>query len=374
MSSQLGKVFKISTFGESHGAQMGVVIDGCPAGLELDFNKIQDKLNRRKPGQSSLTSSRKEPDQFKCVSGIENYITLGSPITLTTDNKDAKPNEYQDINKILRPSHADFSVLKKYGIKSSSGGGRLSARETWGRVAAGAIAEQAMNKISPSIETIAFISSVAEINANFDVSNINANSIQDSTFPCPDMNTSKKMKTFIQATKDSGDSCGGTITCIIKGVPQGLGEPVFDKFEALLAHAMLSLPATKSFEIGSGINGTKLMGSEHNDPFTVDENTQKIRTSKNASGGIQGGISNGELIYFKVGFKPPSTIFKPQTSVDLNLKEINYTKKGGRHDPCVLPRAVVIIEAMAELVTLDLILRHQNSQITKTTLYSKPLA
>ncbi len=363
MSSQLGKIFKITTFGESHGHQVGVVIDGCPAGLNIDFSKIQQKLDRRKPGQSPWTSPRKEEDKIKCISGLSGTTTLGSPITLVTDNKDAKPQEYKDINKILRPSHADFTVREKYGFQAPSGGGRLSARETWARVAAAGVAEQVMEQMEPTIKTRAFISSVAQIQAAFDLVHADQISIDSEDFPCPDPEAAKKMKAYIENMKQDGDSCGGTITCLIEGAPTGLGEPIFDKFEALLAQAMLSLPASKSFEVGSGLVGTTQKGSEHNDPFSIDPKTKRIKTLKNSSGGIQGGISNGEMIYFKVGFKPPSTIFKTQDSVDHDQNKVSYTKKGGRHDPCVLPRAVVIVESMAQIVTLDLILRNKASKM-----------
>ncbi len=348
MGNRFGKIFSVTTFGESHGEAVGVVIDGVPSGLKIDMGRIQAALNRRKPGQSALTSPRAETDMVKCLSGVEDDITLGSPLTLMVMNQDKRPEDYQELAEILRPSHADFTTLAKYGVKSKSGGGRASARETIGRVAAGAVAEQVLEKFLGSYEITAWVQSVGGMTCKrVDEAKVQRAEVDQSPVRCPDLDSAKTMIKLIEEVRDAGDSVGGIIRCVIRGVPAGLGEPVFDKLEADLAKAMLSLPATKGFEIGSGFLGTTLRGSAHNDAFiTINE---KIRTTTNHSGGVQGGMTNGESIVFNVAFKPVATIAHPQSTVTASGQPIVMAPKSGRHDPCVLPRAVPIEEAMANL-------------------------
>ena len=362
MASVFGKLFQITTFGESHGKAVGVVIDGCPAGCEISLAQIQGWLGRRRPGQSHLTTPRDEKDQVHCYSGIEDGKTLGSPITLLVYNEDQRPKDYDKMQDIYRPSHSDFTTATKYGLKAKSGGGRSSARETIGRVAAAALAEQVLATMQPSIKVTAWVSSVKDISyITSTPEKVTKNLVDQSLVRCPDENISRQMIQLIEQAKAEGDSVGGMITCCIQGCPVGLGEPIFDKLEADLAKAMLSLPATKSFEIGSGIEGTKLFGSQHNDEFIKADS--QIRTKTNNSGGIQGGISNGENIIIRVGFKPTSTIMKTQKSVDSSGKEVEFAAKG-RHDPCVLPRAVPMVEAMATLVIIDHYLRNKTIKLT----------
>lgn len=359
MSNSFGKIFHITTFGESHGHSVGVVIDGCPSNINIDIAKIQKALNRRRPGQSHITSPRDEQDQVTILSGVENNLTLGTPITLVVKNKDYNPNDYKDISKVFRPSHADYTTQAKYGIRSQSGGGRSSARETIGRVAAGAVAEQVLEVLAPKIKIVAWVQAVKNLKvASTDYSNINRELIERSiirSLPGPHHG---KMLKLIEETQEAGDSLGGIVKCLVLNPTLGLGEPVFDKLEADLAKAIMSIPATKGFEVGLGFASTSLYGSEHNDHFTVTDNNQ-IKTLSNRSGGIQGGISNGETIYFQAAFKPTSTIFKEQETVDEEGKKIKFKPKSGRHDACVLPRAVPIVEAMTSIVILDHYLQQQ---------------
>ena len=356
MTNSIGQLFRVTTFGESHGPALGVVIDGCPPKLPLDESDIQPQLDRRRPAQSELTTPREEADRVTILSGVDNGITLGTPIALRVKNTDQRPADYRQMRSIPRPSHADYTYQKKYGIQALSGGGRASARETIGRVAAGAIAEKFLSE-RYGIDIVAWVSSVSRIEASAaDILNIVRNDVDRSGVRCPDASTAQKMITAIETAKEAGDSLGGIISCVCRNVPAGLGEPVFDKAEAMLAQAMLSIPATKGFEIGSGFAGSRMHGSEHNDPFIKKESG--LGTATNFSGGIQGGITNGEPIVFRVAFKPPATIGLAQQTVDFDGKQVTLEAKG-RHDPCVVPRAVPIVESMAALVILDLVLRQE---------------
>lgn len=351
MFSSLGTVFRVTTFGESHCKGVGAVVDGCPARLPLTEADLQPQLDRRRPGQSALTTPRQEADQVTILSGTEKGVTLGTPIALLVANRDQRPEDYGEMAAIPRPSHADWTYLLKYGIKASSGGGRSSARETIGRVAAGAIAEKLL-RIRHGIEIVAWVSRAGSVECPMpDVAAVTRAQVDASAVRCPDAASAARMIDLIQRTRDEADSVGGVLTCVCRNVPAGWGEPVFDKLEARLAHAMLSIPATKGFEIGSGFDGSRLKGSEHNDRFEVRDG--RLRTRTNNSGGVQGGISNGEPIVFRVAFKPPATIGKAQPTVDLDGNEVVLEAKG-RHDPCVVPRAVSIVEAMAALVLIDL--------------------
>lgn len=357
--NSFGEIFRITTFGESHGKAIGVVIDGCPAGLSIDFDFIQLELARRKPGQSSITTQRKENDTFEILSGIFEGKTLGSPIAIIIKNEDHKPEDYTHLKDAYRPSHADFTYQEKYGIRDYRGGGRASARETASRVVAGAIAKQLLSKAG--IEIVAYVSSVGKIQLEKTYQQLDLSKTDSNIVRCPDEETANKMIELIQETKAKGDTVGGIITCVIKHTPVGLGEPVFDKLHADLAKAMLSINAVHGFEYGSGFAGTRLNGSEHNDVF--EKNAKgKIVTHTNNSGGIQGGISNGMDIYFNVAFKPVATIMQTQTTVNKDGNETEVKGKG-RHDPCVVPRAVPIVEAMAALVLADHLLRAKVSKI-----------
>ncbi|KDR85215.1 hypothetical protein GALMADRAFT_218302 [Galerina marginata CBS 339.88] len=391
--STFGTLFRVTTYGESHCASVGAIIDGCPPGLELSAQDIQVQLSRRRPGQSDLTTPRNEKDFVQLQSGIEQGVTLGTPIALLVKNEDQRPHDYTETDLYPRPSHADYTYLQKYGIKASSGGGRSSARETIGRVAAGAIAEKYL-KIVYGIEIVAFVSSVGKVHLpatiappsltpiNSDeeddtandalskdlvnlLSTISRDEVDKYPTRCPHPETSERMIKRIIRAKDAQDSIGGTVTCVIRNVPSGLGEPVFDKFEASLAHAMLSIPATKAFEIGSGFRGTEVPGSQHNDPF-VNDGTGRLRTTSNWSGGIQGGITNGENVYFRIGFKSPATISQAQDTAKYDGTPGSLAARG-RHDPCVVPRAVPIVEAMAAIVVMDQLLI-QNSRKTAANL------
>ncbi len=356
MSSNFGTLFRIATFGESHCKSVGVVIDGCPPGLPLVESDIQKQLGRRRPGQSQLTTDRQEKDQVVILSGTENGVTLGSPIGLKVDNLDQRPSDYGDMEMIPRPSHADFTYMAKYGIKAASGGGRASARETIGTVASGAVAEKIL-KLKYGVEIVAWVSSVGPlVAAPVDHQTITRELVDQTDLRCPDSAISEKMRSLILELKEAGDSTGGTVSCVIRNVPAGLGEPVYEKLEAKLAQAMLAIPATKGFEIGSGFTGTTLRGSEHNDPFIQKE--ARLGTASNNSGGIQGGISNGEPIYFRVGFKPPATISQSQQTANYAGDAVTLKAKG-RHDPCVVPRAVPIVESMAALVLVDMAFRQE---------------
>jgi chorismate synthase len=350
MSNSFGSIFRVTTFGESHCRMVGAVVDGCPPRLELAESDIQPQLDRRRPGQNSLTTPRSESDTVTIVSGVENGLTLGTPVALLVPNKDQRPGDYSEMDEIPRPSHADFTYLSKYGIKASSGGGRSSARETIGRVAAGAIAEKILRTLY-GIEIVAWVHSVGEIAAEaVDMNLTDRTAVDASAVRCPDPSASEKMVALINRLRDQKDSTGGTVICACRNVPAGWGDPVFDKLQARFAHAMMSLPATRGFEIGSGFGGTKLRGSEHNDPFIRKDG--RLGTVTNNSGGIQGGISNGEMIYFKTAFKPPATIGKPQETSTYSGEPATLEAKG-RHDPCVVPRAVPIVEAMAALILVD---------------------
>lgn len=356
MSSNFGTLFKVSTFGESHCKSVGVVIDGCPPGLKLVETDIQRQLDRRRPGQSKLTTDRKEKDQVQILSGTEHGVTLGSPIALKVNNLDQRPADYGEMETIPRPSHADFTYMAKYGIKASSGGGRSSARETIGTVSSGAVAEKIL-ALAYGMEIVAWVSSVGPLEAApADHQKITREIVDQTDLRCPDTEVGEKMRALIMELKDGGDSTGGTVSCVIRNVPAGLGEPVYEKLEAKLAQAMLAIPATKGFEIGSGFGGTRLRGSTHNDPFVMKE--ARLGTATNNSGGIQGGISNGESIYFRVAFKPPATISQPQQTADYQGTPLTLEAKG-RHDPCVVPRAVPIVEAMAALVMVDMAMRQE---------------
>jgi chorismate synthase len=356
MSSSFGTVFRVTTFGESHGRGVGAVIDGCPQGISLSETDIQHQLDRRRPAQSKLTTSRKETDSVTILSGVDNGLTLGTPIALMVKNINQRPADYRRMRSVPRPSHADYTYQMKYGIQASSGGGRASARETIGRVGAGAIAEKFLYE-RYGIDIVAWVSAVSTIEApSTDVLSVSRNDVDQSAVRCPDEASAKKMIAAIEAAQEVGDSLGGIISCVCRNVPAGMGEPVFDKAEAMLAQAMLSIPATKGFEIGSGFAGSRMCGSEHNDAF-IKKGTD-LGTTTNYSGGVQGGISNGEPIIFRVAFKPPATISLPQKTVDF---EGNATvlEARGRHDPCVVPRAVPIVESMAALVIVDLALRQK---------------
>jgi chorismate synthase len=356
MGNTFGQLFRITTFGESHGGGIGVVIDGCPPRLDISEADIQQELDRRRPGQSKVTTQRKEEDQCEILSGVFEGKTLGTPIALAVRNKDARPKDYSDIAGKFRPSHADYTYQAKYGIRNWQGGGRASARETIGRVAAGAVAKKILRSLYPNLEIIAYVTQIHDIAANIDRSTVKMKDVEKNIVRCPDAAAAKRMISLIEQVRDNGDSIGGVIECVVRGVPPGLGEPVFDKLEADLAKAMLSIPATKGFEIGSGFAATRMRGSQHNDPFEM--RAGKIRTTTNKSGGVQGGISNGEDIYFRVAFKPPATIALQQKTVTSSKQQSELAARG-RHDPCVLPRAVPIVEAMAALVLCDHALRHQ---------------
>ncbi|RYZ58818.1 MAG: chorismate synthase [Proteobacteria bacterium] len=356
MTNTFGHLFRITTFGESHGGAVGVIIDGCPSAHKIDLGKVQAFLDRRRPGQSHLASPRDEKDKVECVSGLVNGITLGTPITLIVRNEDMKQDDYSDLTQVYRPSHADYTTDLKYGVKAPSGGGRASARETIGRVAGAAIAEQILNALLPDLRVVACVDRVKDIQADV-LAKFTRAEVDEHPLRCPDKVKRDAMEALILDAKKNGDSVGGSIACFIYNCPGGLGEPVFDKLEADLAKAMMSLPASKGFEVGSGFAGTYLNGSEHNDAFVVKDG--KIRTASNRSGGIQGGISNGETISMRIGFKPVATIFKDQQSVDRAGNEQTMKPKAGRHDPCVLPRAVPMVEAMALLTVMDHVLRQR---------------
>lgn len=348
MPNSFGTLFRITTWGESHGPAVGVVVDGCPPNLPIAVEEIQAELDRRRPGQSDIVTPRKEEDRVEILSGVFEGRTTGVPISMLVRNADQRPGAYDEMREKFRPSHADFTYQAKYGIRDHRGGGRSSARETIGRVAAGAIAK----KILAGVEIRAFVTQIHDIAAPAEalaefpsLAAVEANAVR-----CPHAPTAAAMIERIKAVRSEGDSVGGVIECRVRGVPAGLGEPVFDRLEADLAKAMLSLPATKGFEIGSGFGGTKLKGSEHNDVFVSRDGA--VRTATNRSGGVQGGISNGEEIVFRVAFKPTATILQPQKTVDVRGTETELAARG-RHDPCVLPRAVPIVEAMTALVLVD---------------------
>ena len=356
MSSSFGKIFRVTTFGESHGGAVGVILDGCPPRLKIDIDLIQKDLDRRRPGQSQITTPRNEEDKIEILSGLKGDITLGTPIAMIVRNKDQKPIDYNNLEQVFRPSHADGTYHLKYGIQANSGGGRASARETIGRVASGAIAKQLLKKLYRT-EILSWVKRIHNIDSTINSSDISLEKIDSNIVRCPDKEIAEKMIERIKELQLQGDSCGGVIECLVRNLPSGLGMPVFDKLEADLAKAMMSLPATKGFEIGSGFAGTYLTGSEHNDPFIKSEDNSKLKTLSNNSGGIQGGISNGEIINMKIAFKPTATIKKEQKTVRSDGEEVNLQAKG-RHDPCVLPRAVPMVDSMVALVLADHLLRN----------------
>lgn len=351
-----GQLFRVTTFGESHGGAVGAVVDGCPPGLAISKEEIQKELDRRKPGQSAITSPRKEQDEIHILSGLMDGKTTGTPILLLAYNTDAKPEDYLNLKDLYRPGHADYTFQKKYGIRDWKGSGRASARETLGRVAAGAIAKKYL-KEKLHIEILSFVEQVGNIKTSVDFNNVTMEQIESNIVRCPDPKTAEKMIRLIEEVRDDGDSIGGVIRGVIKHVPVGLGEPVFDKLPADLGKAMMSINAVKGFEIGSGFEGVRLRGSEHNDAFYITEEG-KIATKTNHAGGTLGGISNGETMYFRVAIKPVSTIKKKQQTVNMHNEEVSL-EATGRHDPCVLPRAIPIVDAMSALVIMDHYLRQK---------------
>jgi chorismate synthase len=354
MGSTFGHLFRITTFGESHGGGVGVVIDGCPPKLEISAEEIQLELDRRRPGQSKITTPRKEEDTCEILSGLHEGQTTGTPIAILVRNKDQRSQDYGDMAVKYRPSHADATYDAKYGIRSVAGGGRSSARETIGRVAAGAIARKILSQ--QGVEIVAYVKRIKDLDSQVDQATVTMDQVDSNIVRCPDSAAAEKMIALIESARDEGDSLGGVLECVVRGCPVGLGEPVFDKLEADLAKAVMSLPATKGFEIGSGFFGTTLKGSEHNDAFYMEGD--RLRTMTNNSGGIQGGISNGEAITMRVAFKPTATIRKEQQTVSNTGDETTLAAKG-RHDPCVLPRAVPMVEAMVALVLCDHLLRQR---------------
>ncbi|GHB52338.1 chorismate synthase [Persicitalea jodogahamensis] len=359
MSSTYGKILKIATFGESHGVGIGVVLEGCPAGIDFDEAFIQSELDRRKPGQSRITTQRKEADEFEVMSGIFEGKTTGTPIALIIRNQDQRSKDYSHIATQYRPSHADYTYQAKYGTRDYRGGGRSSARETAARVAAGAVAKMILKKVGVQVQ--AYVSQVGKMKLEKDYQQLQLENAEANAVRWPEPETAQGVFDYIDQVRKEGDSIGGVVSCIITGSPVGLGEPVFDKLHAELGKAMLSINAVKGFEYGSGFAGVEMRGSEHNDAFFTDENG-KVHTRTNHSGGVQGGISNGEDIYFRVAFKPVATIMQNQESLNEAGETVTVQGKG-RHDPCVVPRAVPIVEAMAALVMADFYLRHQASRV-----------
>lgn len=355
MGSIFGQLFRISTFGESHGGGVGVVIEGCPPQVPITPDDIQVELDRRRPGQSKITTPRKEADRCEILSGVFEGKTLGTPITILVKNKDTRPQDYSEMATTYRPSHADATYDAKYGIRNWQGGGRSSARETIGRVAAGAIAKKILSQAA-GIDIIGYVKRIKDIEAAPDAATVTLEQVESNIVRCPDPEAAERMIDLIEQIRDQGDSIGGVVECVARHMPRGLGEPVFDKLEADLAKGMMSLPATKGFEIGSGFAGTLMTGSEHNDAFYRDADGN-IRTETNRSGGTQGGISNGENLIIRVAFKPTATIRKAQKTVTREGEETTLAARG-RHDPCVLPRAVPMVEAMMALVLCDHLMRH----------------
>lgn len=353
-----GNVFRLTTFGESHGKGLGGVIDGCPAGLSLDFDFIQNELDRRKPGQSKIVTQRKEGDKVEFFSGVFEGVTTGTPIGFLIVNDNQKSHDYDHIKDKYRPSHADFTFQEKFGVRDYRGGGRSSARETASRVVGGAVAKLFLR--SKGIEVTGYVSQVGSLKLEQPYQKLDFNEIEKNIVRCPDPKLAEIMIDHIMDIRKQGDTIGGVISCVITGTPVGLGEPVFDKLHAELGKGMLSINAVKGFEFGSGFEGVALKGSEHNDAFYIDED--QVKTKTNNSGGIQGGISNGEDIYFKVAFKPVATIMQDQTSVDKHNNAVTVSGKG-RHDPCVVPRAVPIVEAMAALTLVDYLLLARTNKL-----------
>ncbi len=351
MNNAFGHIFKLTSFGESHGVAIGGVIDGCPANVVLNFDEIQYQLNRRKPGQSSITTQRKEKDEVEFLSGIFEGKTTGTPIAFIIKNTNQKPKDYDRLKDVFRPSHADYTYHQKYKNRDYRGGGRSSARETAVRVVAGSIAFQVIHQLfDKKIDIKAYVSQVGDVGLDKTYRDLDLSLIDDNLVKCPDKNIALVMESLIKQTKKQGDTIGGQITCVIKNVPVGVGEPIYNKLNANLANAMFSINAVKGFELGSGFKSISMLGSQHNDEFYIDKND--IKTKTNFSGGIQGGISNGEDIYFNVAFKPVATIMKKQQTVNIKHQPVEMMGEG-RHDPCVVPRAVPIVEAMTALVLLD---------------------
>jgi chorismate synthase len=350
-----GSLFRVTTFGESHGPAVGVIVDGCPPRLPLVAEDVQRELDRRRPGQSAITTQRREPDVVEILSGVHEGLTLGTPVAMMVRNQDTRGGDYEEMRTKFRPSHADFTYQKKFGIRAWQGGGRSSARETVGRVAAGVLARKVL-ALAGDIQIVAWVQRVQDLEATVDAATVTPAAVDANIVRCPDAAKAAEMITLIDGARKAGDSLGGVVECVVRGVPVGWGDPVFDRLEADLAKGMLSLPAAKGFEIGSGFAGTHLTGSQHNDPFY--DAGGSVRTRTNRSGGVQGGISNGEDIVLRVAFKPTATILREQETVDVDGKDTTI-KARGRHDPCVLPRAVPIVEAMLALVLADHFLRQR---------------
>ena len=353
--NSFGQMFKITTCGESHGGAVGVIVDGCPAGIAITVDEVQAELDRRKPGQSAITTPRAETDTIHILSGVFEGKTTGTPILMVAYNKDQRSQDYDHLKNIFRPSHADFTYLMKYGMRDYRGSGRASARETLARVAAGAIAKKFLHQ-ELGVEIVSFVEQVGPIRAIIDHTKVTPADVESNIIRCPDNIVAQDMIKLVEEVRDDGDSIGGIIRCVLRNVPVGLGEPVFDRFHADLAKAMVSINAVKGFEIGSGFAGIELRGSVHNDPFVLVDGD--IRTETNHAGGVLGGITSGEDIYFRVAFKSVSTISKPQRTLDVDYNEVDL-EAYGRHDPCVLPRAVPVVDAMAALVIMDHYLRHK---------------
>ncbi len=360
MSSTFGSVFRISTWGESHGAGVGVVVDGCPAGVALAVETVQEELDRRRPGQSAITTQRKEPDTVEILSGVQDGKTLGTPISMMVRNVDQRPAAYDEMAHTYRPSHADFCYDAKYGIRALSGGGRASARETIGRVAAGAVAKAVVQALYPKVDVLAWVESIRDVECSVPPHLVKRADVEFNEVRTADQRVAAEMSRVVREARNAGDSLGGVVACTVRNCPLGLGDPVFDKLEATLAHAMMSIPACKGFEVGSGFRAPSMTGSEHNDIYYHDG--RRVRTRTNNSGGIQGGISNGEDINMRMAFKPTATIMTPQNTIDDQMKNV-LLRGRGRHDPCVLPRAVPIVEAMAWIVLCDHILRQRSCRL-----------
>jgi chorismate synthase len=359
MGNSFGALFRATTWGESHGAAIGAVVDGCPSGLALSEEDIQPDLDRRAPGQSRIVTQRKESDTVRILSGVHEGVTLGTPISLHIPNENQRSADYDEMREKYRPSHADYTYDAKYGVRDWRGGGRTSARETATRVAAGAIARKLLC-VAHGVEIVAWVSKVHRISVDCDVETVTREQVDQTIIRCPDLAVAEEMIAAVDAARKEGNSLGGVVTCAIRGCPPGWGEPVFDRLEADLGRAVLSMPASKGFEIGSGFRGTDLTGLEHNDEFYMDGD--RVRTVTNNSGGVQGGITNGETVYFRVAFKPTATVMREQRTVDVHHHDT--TLKGrGRHDPCVLPRAVPVVEAMAALVMADHALRNGSARL-----------
>jgi chorismate synthase len=356
MGSSFGTLFRITTFGESHGVGVGVIVDGCPPRLPLAVEEIQAELDRRRPGQSAITTQRREADAVEILSGVHEGLTLGTPIAMVVRNQDQRGGDYEEMKTKYRPSHADYTYQAKFGVRAWQGGGRASARETIGRVAAGAIARKVLESLAPGLQIVAYVKQVQALEATVDPETVTRAAVEANIIRCPEAAMAERMIALVDGARKAGDSLGGVVEAAARGVPAGWGDPVFDKLDADLAKAMLSLPAAKGFEIGSGFRGTQLSGIQHNDPFYSADG--KVRTRTNHSGGVQGGISNGESILVRVAFKPTATILREQETVDEDGNQTTI-KARGRHDPCVLPRAVPIVEAMIALVLADHALRQR---------------